>query len=103
MSTAVASADSAPAPAVSAPTTSATPFFCSKCGAWGYTAEARQRWREGHGYGAVANRTVAPAPAAVVLPKAPVPARNDLLDLLVERSLSIDTIRGRVGGGRELF
>ena len=72
-------------------------FHCFQCGAWGYTAEARQRWRTEHGHsqgGALADRTTV-APPAVILPKTPEPARGDLLDLMVRYLLAWDTRLGK--------
>lgn len=57
-------------------------FHCFQCGAWGYTEEARQRWRAEHGR----SGSIGAAPAAtrpLSLPRPVEPARPDLARLLV--------------------
>src|SRR5438093_7742899 len=54
-------------------------FVCFACGAWGYLAEARARWREEGQRHAAFPRPPAHTPAArPPAPRAPAPARPDL-------------------------
>ncbi|MCZ6895072.1 MAG: CHC2 zinc finger domain-containing protein [Gammaproteobacteria bacterium] len=63
-------------------------FQCFACGVWGYTQDARDRWREEHrrdaGQGRRQRRSSpSPArPAPVRPPQPPRPARDDLAELL---------------------
>lgn len=63
-------------------------FHCYQCGAWGYTQEARERWRADRGQpGRI--RGVVDRTTPILVPREVEPARPDLAQLLLAYSVAL--------------